>query len=145
MSNIYAIYCLLSADHDKKENFIVSENSESVEFPMFKIEHPKLLRNELRYNLQTIIDTKSYSIDYIKNISFSLIDIQNELIIKYLEDRYPKGIDLDNDIFILCANIFEKPVLLNRYEWKKFNFVKSLSDMDIISSIIDFTVEKSII
>jgi hypothetical protein len=145
MKNIYAIYCVLSIDHVKKENLIISKNKDKIEFPIFKIEHTRLLHNELRYNIQKILLSKTYDSDIIKNIAFSYIDIQNDLITKYIEQYYSEEFNLDNDLFIFCGMIMERAYPLMDFEWKKFDFVKSFSNLDLINSIIDFTVQKSVL
>lgn len=145
MNNIYGIYCILSIDHNKKENLIVSTNENTIEFPIFRIEHPRLLYNELRYNLQNILLKQAYDAEAIKKIHFCHIELQNEIVLKYIEDNYSEKYDLNNDMFVLCAAIIEEPYNLNLFQWKKFQFAKSLLDMDLITSIIDFTIEKSIL
>lgn len=145
MNKIYSIYCVLTIDHVRKENLLVSANKNKIEFPIFEINYPRSLINELRYNVQNLFIDKTYNKDVIKNISFSYTDIQNELILKYLEETYTDRFDLDKDIFVFCAAILDIAYPLNNFEWFKFNFVKSISGMDATNSIIDFTIEKSII
>lgn len=144
-NNIYSLHCILTIDHTKKENLIVSSSKTEISLPIFKIEHPRLLHNELRYNIQNILLDKTYNSDVIKNIAFSYIDIQNELVLQYMEKYHSDNCDLNNDIFIFCGMIMENIYPLNGFEWQKFEFVKSLTNMDIITSIVDFTVQKSIL
>lgn len=145
MNNLYGIYCILSIDHNKKENLIISTNDDTIAFPIFKIEHPRLLYNELRYNLQNILLKQAYNAEAIRKISFCHIELQNEIVLKYIESNYSEKYDLDKDMFVLCATIIEEPYNLNLFQWKKFKFAKSLLDMDLVTSIIDFTIEKSIL
>lgn len=147
MSNIFVAYCVLSIDHSKKENLIISSSKDKIEFPLVKIEHPRSLHNEIRYHLQSMLLNNTYDKDIIKKIAFSYIDIQNELLMKYMENFYSDDtrFDLNNDIFILVNIIMEKTYTLNHYEWHKFEFTKSIIGMDLTTSIIDFTIQKSIL
>lgn len=145
MTNIYCIYCILAFDHNKKENLIVSSSKERIELPIFKIDHPRSLSNELRYNIKNILLEKTYNKDIIKNISFTYTDIQNDLILGHIEKNYKDQYNLDEDIFIFCGVILENLYPLNNFEWYKFDFIKSIADMDSVTSIIDFTIQKSIL
>lgn len=145
MTKIYSLHCILTIDHRKKENLIVSSNKEKIEFPIFEIQHPRFLTNELRYHIQQILLDNTYNKDVIKDMSFSYTDIQNELILKYIEDTYQSQFDLDKDIFVFCAAIMENAYPLNNFDWFKFDFVKSISGMNVTNAIIDFTIQKSIL
>jgi hypothetical protein len=144
---IYAIYCIFTADQKQKENFIVSQSPDSIIFPIKEIEHPRHLHNEIHYNLQNLFKRTTYNPELLKNISFTHIDIQNDLVYKYLDNLNANNVlDINNDIFVLCCAILE-----NRYEletsnhWTNFKFVKSFTDMDCVNSIVDFAIEKSIL
>lgn len=147
MSNIFVVYTILSIDHVKKHNLIVSSAKDRIEFPIYKIEHPRSLHNEIRYNLQTMLLDKTYDKEIISKISFSYIDVQNELVLKYMENFYSddERFDTNNDIFILVNIIIEKPYPLSQFEWRKFDFAKSITNMDLVTSIVDFTIQKSIL
>lgn len=145
MSNIFSIYCILSVDHLKKENLVISSSKDGLKFPIYKIQYPRMLHNEMRYNMQSMLMPNTYNIDLIKNISFSYIDIQNELILHYIEKNYNEDVDVNKDVFIFSSTILDKIYPLNGLYWYKFDFVKSLTDMDLDNSIIDFVVQKSIL
>jgi hypothetical protein len=142
---IHAIYCVFAVDYSKKENLIITESKDRILFPIREIENPRHLHNEIHYNLQSFFKKTTYNPEILKNINFSHLDIQNDLVYKYLEDKPSTNIDLEKDILLLCGAILESPYDLESLEWKKFDFVKSFSDMDITNSVIDFVVEKSIL
>lgn len=145
MSNVYCVSCILSVDHKRKENLIISTQKDSIVFPIFPIQYPKLLWNELRYHISELFFYDNYNKDIIKNITFSYSGIQNDLILQYIESLNNPTYNIDNDIFVLSSVIFEEPYETKSYYWNKFRFVKSFQDMDIFNSIIDFIVQQSII
>lgn len=147
MSQIYCVSCILSIDHKKKENLVVSSsnNKDSITFPIFKIEHPKLLWNELRYHIAELFFDNGYNKEIIKNITFSYTGIQNELIIRYIESLNNKDYNTDEDIFLLSSIILEQPYDMKTYSWEKFKFVKSFQNMDLFNSIIDYIIQQSIL
>lgn len=143
---IYALYCVFAVDYKKKENLIISEKNNKILFPIKEIEHPRYIHNEAYYNLQCFFKKTSYNPELLKNINFTHIDIQNELIYKYLDNKkLDNKFDINNDIFLLCCAIVETPYELDSYFWNNFKFVKSFADMDCVNSIVDFSIEKSIL
>ena len=145
MSNIHTAYCIISVDHDKKQNFILSTKKETTEFPIIQIEHPKFLHNETRYHFSNFFLKDTYNPEVIKSISFSYTDIQNELLIKYVDEK-AKELDTNNDLFMLCGAIIEKTYSPNNnFSWNLFEFSKSFDNTDLVISIIDFVIGKSIL
>jgi hypothetical protein len=143
---IHAIYCVFTSDKTKKENLIISENKDDIFFPIKEIEHPRYLHNEMHYNFQSLFKKTTYNPEILKNINFSHVDIQNDLIYKYLQEKQIENLfDIQKDLFLLCCAIVETKYELDSCFWKNFKFVKSFTDMDIISSIVDFAIEKSIL
>lgn len=145
MSNIFCVSCILSVDHQKRENLIVSSDKDSIVFPIFPIQYPKLLWNELRYHISELFFDDNLNKELIKNITFSHVSIQNDLIIKYMERLNNPIYNLENDIFLLSAIILEQPYDIKNYYWNRFKFIKSFQDMDIFNSIIDFIVQQSVL
>lgn len=145
MSKVFGVSCILSVDHKKKENLIVSCKKENIAFPIFEIEHPRLLWNELRYNIAELFFDNTYNKELIKNITFSYTGIQNELIFQYIESLNDSKYDLEKDIFVLSCIILEEPYDIKNYYWNRFKFVKSFQDMDLFNSIIDFIIQKSVL
>lgn len=145
MSNIHTIYCIVAVDHDKKQNFVLSTNTEEIQFPIVQVEHPKFLYNEIRYHFANFFLKETYNPEIIRGIGFSYTDIQNELIIKYIDDKV-KELDTNNDLFMLCGGVIEKTYILNNnFSWNAFEFSKSFDNTDLTISLIDFIIGKSIL
>lgn len=143
---IHALYCVFTLDEIKKENLVISERDDKVLFPIVEIENPRYLHNEIHYNLQKLFTRTTYNPDILANINFTYMDIQNEFVYRYLEEKeLTKSFDVDNDVFILCCAIIESPYGLDKYHWEKFKFIKSFTDMDAVNSIVDLAIEKSIL
>lgn len=145
MSNIFSVSCILSVDHKKKENLIVSAQKDDIILPVFQIQYPKLLWNELRYQISELFFDNNYNKELIKNITFSYTGIQNELVIKYIQSLNNPNYDIENDLFILSCVILEEPYDIKNLHWNRFKFVKSLQDMTILNSIIDFVIQQGVL
>lgn len=143
--NIYAVPVLLTLDHNRHQNLIVSNNKNNIDLPLIKINYARLLFNQIRYDLQQMFMPKDHIQEILQHINFSYTDIQNELLIKYLEEIKYDYLDMENDIFVLVAMIVDKPYDLNRHFWKQFDFAKSLDNMSPFNSLIDFIIEKTIV
>lgn len=145
MINIYGVSCILTIDHDRRQNLVISKDKDNIILPIFKIDYPRLLFNEIKYNIQQILSNE-YDKEIIKRINFSYTDIQNEFLIKYIEDTKNYTFDTNNDVFILTSMILEKPYELHGgCLWKQFDFIKSFNNMSAFNSLVDFIIEKTII
>lgn len=144
MTKIHAVFCVLSSD-DKKRNLIISVNDEEIELPIVPIEQPKLLHNELRYHVQSMLLKDTYDPQILEQISFSYLDIQNHFVLQLIQEKYPDKYDLDTDVFILCSIIMSEPTPLKIFSWKEFEFIKSYTNTDLLTSIVDFVVQKSVL
>lgn len=142
----YAMYCVFTADHLKKENLVISQKKEEIVFPIIQIEHNRHLHNEAHYNLQSFFQKTTYNPEILKSINFTYSDVQNNLIYKYFEEKKLDNIfDLDNDIFCLYAAVLENPYPLASLFWEKFIFIKSIQNMNSINAIVDFVIERSVL
>lgn len=143
--NIYGISCILTIDHQKKQNLIISTDSNKIVLPITKIEYPRLLFNEIRYDIQQMFDKNESISEILKDMNFAYTDIQNELLIKHIENLNDNKFDINNDIFILVAFILNQPYKLSKYTWKTFDFLKSIEHINTLNSLIDFIIEKTIV
>jgi hypothetical protein len=139
---LYAVYCIITADIDKKQNYVLSLSKDQIKLPIFEIHNARTMHNELRYNAKKMFNENT--IRFIEEILVSYVDIQSDLTIKYLTEINKDGtFDLDNSIFILCGIVIEKKEGKD-FHWQKYEFSEN-SFINPLFSIIDRTIQKSLL
>lgn len=141
-SKIYVFNSVLTIDERTQTNWILSTDKHHIHFPFFEIYSPRYLYNETRINLKNLF--KSDMIQFVEEIILSFIDIQNELLITYIESLNSPIFDIHKDIFILCSTILTEKLDSGLF-WNNFNYEIDLTKPDIQTAIIDYCVQKSIV
>jgi hypothetical protein len=143
-TKVITLLCVLSYDPKQGNSCILSTNSSKITLPLIVIEHPKTLKNEIRYNIKKILDSKDYSFD-VSNIVISYLDIQNDLAIDYLsESDNSNEYNADIDIILLCGIILEKKYKTN-LKWMKTNILEDMMQKQKVDFLIDHVVQGTII
>lgn len=139
---IYVVYCIVTADTKKKQNYVLSTDSKEIVLPICEITNARTIHNEIRYNVKKIFDADI--IKFIEEILISYLDIETEPMIKYIESiNKDKTYDIDKNLFILCGIVMEKKQSKS-FKWKKYDFSQE-AITNPLYSIIDFTIQKSLI
>jgi hypothetical protein len=137
--NIFAIYNILTIDEKKHKIYVLSADSDLIIFPINQIEHIRFLQNELIYNVKQYFEQYE-SNEFLESISLSFLDIQNELVLEFINQNNTtyRSVNIDKDIVILCGFILPKPISSKLY-WNEFNF--DINNKNNISqSIVDYTI-----
>jgi hypothetical protein len=143
-SKIITLLCVLSYDANQGNSCVLSSNNSKIVLPFIVIEHPKTLKNEIRYNIKKILDSKDYSFD-VSNIVISYLDIQNDLAIDYLtESNHNNDYNQDTDMVLLCGVVLEKKYKTNLH-WIKTNITEDMMQKQKIDFLIDHIVQGTII
>lgn len=139
---IYIVYCIVTADTKKKQNYVLSTDSKDIVLPICEITSARTLHNEIRYNVKKMFDADI--IRFIEEILVSYTDIETEPTIKYIENiNQDNRYDLNQDLFILCGIVMEKKQS-KTFKWKKYDFSQDAITNPLFS-IIDLTIQKSLI
>lgn len=141
MSKIYVFNTIITSDLQNQKSYILSSSKDRILFPYFEIHSPRYLFNEIRCNIKNLF--KQDSIRFIEEIIISFTEIQNELIISYVENLQDSTFDLNNDMFILASVILSEK-LQSALTWTNFNYTIDIENPDIIESIIDYSLQKSL-
>lgn len=142
MSNLYVFNSIVTFDEKTKNNYVLSLNNNKIELPFFQITTPRYLYNETRFNIKNLF--KSDTIRFIEEIIISFMDVQNELLIEYVSQLNSNIFDTDNDLFILSSVILAEKIETTLY-WNQFDYEINLQKPDIQSSIIDYSIQRSIV
>lgn len=139
---LYTVYCIITADTKKKQNYVLSTESKEIILPICEMTQTRSLHNEIRYNIKKMFDVDI--IKFIEEILVSYTEIQSEPTIKYIEElNKDNTYDLNNSLFILCGVVMEKKQS-NTFKWKKYEFSQETMNNPLFS-IIDYTIQKSMI
>jgi hypothetical protein len=144
-NRIHCIACIITSDLKKQENYIVSSSPNQIIFPSFIIESPRALNNEIRYTVKNLFKPNVFK--FIQEIVISFTELQNDLLISYIESLNNPQYDINNDIFLLCGIVLHSklPLENSKYHWSTFqyNFESSGGSNQIF--IIDYVLQRLIV
>jgi len=115
MSNIFVINCLITADRQSNKIYIASSNKDEIVFPLLKIENPKFLYNEIRYNIKNMFVQNA--IKFLEEIIISFFDIQNYHVLELLEEQKNKYEIENTNIILLCGVVLHEKILSENLYW----------------------------
>lgn len=140
MSDIYVINCILTSDQNSKSTYILSDNQTDIILPFFRIENPRFIYNQIRYDIKNLFVSKQRLPE---EILVSFIEVENDFLIEYVEKNKQYPIDLNKDIVVLCGIIlgFKDD---SKLHWKKYEFNLDTKNSNPLQSIVDHTIQKSL-
>lgn len=144
-NKIFVFNSIISIDSITKNCCVLSTQKNKITLPVFEIEQPRHLQNEIRYNTKNLFSTDL--IKTIEQIIISDLEIQNELLYNYIIEEYNDNnikYNLDKDIF-LCSSIIIGNKLNNKLYWCEFNHLKDIKNMTAVESLINYLLGKSIV
>jgi hypothetical protein len=139
---LYAFFNIISSDINKNENYILSTDKNNIVLPYSEISTPRVMINEIKYNVKNMFDTGI--VKFIEEVIISYIDIQNDILLEYVKKIDNNIFDLDNDLFLLCGVITNKKSTSKLF-WTKFDYTLDEKIDNPIFALIDTTVQKSIL
>jgi hypothetical protein len=140
--NLYTFYTIISSDINKNENYILSTDKKDIILPYSQITTPRVMINEIKYNIKNMFD--SGIIKFIEEIIVSYIDIQNEILLEYVQKLTDNTFNIDNDLFLSCGVIMNKKSTSKLF-WTKFDYSLDEKMKDPTYSLIDITIQKSLL
>lgn len=143
--NIFVVYCIVSADTQEKQSYILSLDEEKIIFPIYKVDSPRYISNEIRYNVKSMFDKKS--IQFIEQIVVSNLKIDNELLLDYISDiDTDKIYNIDENLFLVCGIVMDKLNLDKSIDFKWLKFKYSVQDKitQPVYAIIDSVLQNSL-
>ena len=139
---LYAVYCIITADISKKQNYVLSTKENEIQLPVFELHNAQTIHNEIRYYAKKMFDDNM--IQFIEEVLVSYTDIQSDLVLKYIHElNKDNSFDLADSLFLLCGIVIEKKNCKNAY-WNKYDFTDN-SFANPLFSIIDRTIQKSLL
>ena len=132
MSRVFVTSCILTSDLNTDVAYVLSEQNETIRLPTFQVVSPRLLMNEIRYNVFHMFEPASFS--FMEEIMLSHLEIQNEFLLSYISNLKDDRYDMDEDMFILNGLILSKKETQRNTNlcWKSFSY----DSPDIINSPI---------
>lgn len=147
MSNIIVFNTILTVDPIGDKILILSLEKNKIVFPTTKIENPKFLYNEIRYNIKNMFVKNM--IKFLEEIRISFIDIQNYILLELLDDPSYKKLygANDDDIIILCGIVLYEKLMCDKTYWLSIkNFItESKPDGDLQKDVIKYVFDHLII
>jgi len=139
---LYTVYCIITADINKKQNYVLSTKENEIELPVVELHNPQTMHNEIRYYAKKMFDDNM--IRFIEEVLVSYIDIQSDLVSKYIDTlNKDNSFDIANSLFLLCGIVIEQKNCKNTY-WNKYDFTQNAFHNPLFS-IIDRTIQKSLL
>ena len=139
---LYTYYTIISSDINKQENYILSAKKNSIILPYSEIMIPRVMMNEIKYNVKNMFETGIIS--FIEEIIISYIDIQNEMLIEYVEKTNNTEVNPNENLFVLCGIIMNKKSTSKLF-WNKFTYYLDQKINDPMFALIDMTIQKSLL
>jgi hypothetical protein len=139
---LYAFFNIISSDINKKENYILSTDKNKIILPYSEISTPRVMMNEIKYNIKNMFDTGI--IKFIEEVIISYIDIQNEILLEYVTKLDNNHFDLDKDLFLSCGIIMNKKSTSKLF-WTKFEYSLDEKIDNVTFALIDTTIQKSLL
>ena len=140
MSSIFVTSCILTSDLNTDVSYVLSEQNEKLRLPTFQVVAPRLLMNEIRYNVFHMFEPASFS--FMEEIMLSRLEIQNEFLLSYISSLKDNRYDMDQDIFILNGLILSKKEAQRNTNlcWKSFSYDSPDITDSPIMAILDMSI-----
>ena len=121
MSRVFVTSCILTSDLNTDVAYVLSEQKDTLRLPTFQVVSPRLLMNEIRYNIFHMFEPASFS--FMEEIMLSHLEIQNEFLLSYISNLKDDRYDMDQDMFILNGVILSKQETQRNTNlgWKSFS------------------------
>ena len=140
MSRLFVTSCILTSDLNTDVSYVLSEENEKLRLPTFQVVAPRLLMNEIRYNVFHMFEPASFS--FMEEIVLSHLEIQNEFLLSYISNLKDNRYDMDQDIFILNGLILSKKETQRNTSlcWKSFSYDSPDITDSPIMAILDMSI-----
>ena len=140
MSRVFVTSCILTSDLNTDVSYVLSEQNEKLRLPTFQVVAPRLLMNEIRYNVFHMFEPTSFS--FMEEIILSRLEIQNEVLLSYISTLKDNRYDMDQDIFILNGLILSKKETQRNTNlcWKSFSYDSPDITDSPIMAILDMSI-----
>ena len=140
MSRVFVTSCILTSDLNTDVAYVLSEQNEKLRLPTFQVVAPRLLMNEIRYNVFHMFEPASFS--FMEEIILSRLEIQNEFLLSYISNLKDNRYDMDQDIFILNGLILSKKETQRNTNlcWKSFSYDSPDITDSPIMAILDMSI-----
>lgn len=140
MSRVFVTSCILTSDLNTDVSYVLSEQNEKLRLPTFQVVAPRLLMNEIRYNVFHMFEPASFS--FMEEIVLSHLEIQNEFLLSYISNLKDNRYDMDQDMFILNGLILSKKETQRNTNlcWKSFSYDSPDITGSPIMAILDMSI-----
>ena len=140
MSRVFVTSCILTSDLNTDVSYVLSEQNEKLRLPTFQVVAPRLLMNEIRYNVFHMFEPASFS--FMEEIILSRLEIQNEFLLSYISNLKDNRYDMDQDMFILNGLILSKKETQRNtnLHWKSFSYDSPEIANSPIMAILDMPI-----
>lgn len=141
-NKIYVFNTIITHDLSNR-TYVLSSSKDKIELPFFEIISPRYMLNEIRSNIKNLF--KINTIRFLEEIIISFTEIQNEIILAYIEKNYDLDtFDIDNNIFVIAGTILSEKLPSNLM-WHTFDHSVNLEKPNITETVIDYCIQKSLI
>jgi hypothetical protein len=129
---------ILTYDKKSSSTFVLSADKKKIVLPYFIINNPHLIRSEIRYLTKSLFDDPRLS--YPELIEISYLDIQNSILIDYIEsEKEIYEYDKDKDLCIYSGIVLTEKNK-SSFFWLPINNIQK-EKIEPIDIVIDFTIK----
>ena len=147
---IAKIFNFIFGYNSKLENtLILSRDKEKIVLPNFPVEKPKLILDEIRYNVKNLFDDKN--LKYLELISFSFTEMQNKYLINYLqENKDLYSYNEDEDLCIMSGFVMSENYKTNLHwvaipQQIEFKTKENQQSLDTLDLLIDHVIKNMVL
>lgn len=144
MSDIYALYILLTSDNNQDTLCLSSDKLEN-KLPILKITSPKNLHREARYYARKFFSPKEMIFN--EQCNYNYLAVQHEYSLNYVTE-HEKQFDPEKDIVLTYGGITPFQILSEQYFWHKLiynhDYMGYYKDKNL-NLLIDHTIQHMIV
>jgi hypothetical protein len=140
MKQIKVFHLVFSYDLKNQNTYILSINNENIILPYSIIDKPIFIQEQIKTTILGFFQDPT--IKNIIDIDICMLEIQNDLLIKYIEDNNDKySYDQNEDLCLLSSTIMlDKNFSL--LHWLPIEFETDLAKKKSVDFLIDDTIKR---
>lgn len=139
MKQIKIFHLIFSYDLKNKKTCILSTNNDNINIPHSIIDKPTFINEQIKTTILGFF--KDPTIKTIADIDICMLEIQNDLLMKYIEENNSYSYDPNEDLCMISSTIMldKNLTLLN---WFPIEFETDLLEKKAVDFLIDDTLKR---
>lgn len=142
--NVYVLPVVFSSDTQTNKSYLLTQENDEYLLPLFKVQYVEFFHQELLQQIKNLFVADTIKVN--NECSYSFIDIQNALSVKYVAEHH-ENIN-KNDMIITYGGILLKYKCLPNYRWTEFKIHtqhQGFSPDKNLNLLLDYIIKRSVI